>query len=81
MSVKESLFQYLDLRGVPCPLNYIRCSLALENLGSEEYLKIDIDKGEPEETILSGLSKAGHKIKIISQQKDSLTLTIYRFDS
>tara|TARA_Y100001968_G_C19248361_1_gene663091 strand:- start:537 stop:794 length:258 start_codon:yes stop_codon:yes gene_type:complete len=77
---KDSLFNYIDLRGIPCPVNFIRCSLAVENLKENEYLRVDVDKGEPEESILSGLSKAGHVVKVIKENEKFLTLQIKHFE-
>ena len=67
---------YLDLRGTPCPLNFIRCKLAIERLTISEYLKVDLDLGEPEEMVISGLSKAGHKLRIVYKSDVFLTLLI-----
>ena len=39
----------LDLRGTPCPLNYIRTKLALEKLEPGAWLQVDLDAGEPEQ--------------------------------
>ena len=57
--------EYLDLRGTPCPVNFVRCRLALEALKQNNTLQVDLDRGEPEETVLSGLRKEGYEIKII----------------
>jgi|TARA_B100001250_G_scaffold175090_1_gene150558 TusA-related sulfurtransferase len=57
--------EYLDLRGTPCPANFVRCRLALEELNQNNTLQVDLDRGEPEETVLSGLRKEGYEIKII----------------
>ena len=57
--------EYLDLRGTPCPANFVRCRLALEALNQNNTLQVDLDRGEPEETVLSGLRKEGYEIKII----------------
>ena len=57
--------EYLDLRGTPCPANSVRCRLALEDFNEENILQVDLDRGEPEETVLSGLRKEGYEIKII----------------
>ena len=80
MTPQDSLFEYLDLRGIPCPLNFIRCKLLLESLQPNQFLKIDVDKGEPEESIISGLSEAGHNVKIISDHKETLTMLINYFE-
>ncbi len=57
--------EYLDLRGTPCPTNFVRCRLALEELNQQDTLQVDLDRGEPEETVLSGLRQEGYDIKII----------------
>ena len=66
----------LDLRGTPCPVNFIRCRLAIEKLNYNQTLEVDIDKGEPEEMVSLGLRKEGHKIKILFEQKDWVRLLI-----
>ena len=50
----------IDLRGTPCPLNFIRSKLALEKIDSGAWLQVDLDAGEPEQ--LAGHHSArGHK--------------------
>lgn len=50
----------LNLRGTPCPLNFIRSRLALEAIASGEWLQLDLDAGEPEAMVIEGLRQAGH---------------------
>ena len=45
---------YLDLRGTPCPTNFIRCRLALEAMGPGQHFQVDLDRGEPEEMVIPG---------------------------
>ena len=52
----------LDLRGTPCPLNFIRTKLALERLVPGQILEVDLDAGEPEQLVGEGLSRAGHLV-------------------
>ena len=47
--------EFLDLRGTPCPVNLVRCCLAIENLSFQDCLEVIIDRGEPEEMVISGL--------------------------
>jgi len=54
----------LDLRGTPCPLNFIRSKLALEKLEPGAWLQVDLDAGEPEEMVASGLREAGHHVDL-----------------
>jgi TusA-related sulfurtransferase len=53
----------LDLRGTPCPLNFIRSKLALETLAPGGWLQVDLDAGEPEQMVAAGLREAGHRVE------------------
>lgn len=50
----------LDLRGVPCPLNFARTKLKLDRLAPGEKLQVYLDPGEPMEMVPPGIEKAGH---------------------
>ena len=52
----------LDLRGTPCPLNYVRSRLALERLSVGAWLQGDLDAGEPEEMVAASLRGDGHEV-------------------
>jgi TusA-related sulfurtransferase len=52
----------LDLRGTPCPLNYVRARLALEGLPEGGLLRLDLDPGEPEEMVTTSLRGDGHQV-------------------
>jgi TusA-related sulfurtransferase len=45
----------LNLRGTPCPLNFIRTKLALEKLAPGGSLTVDLDGGEPDLLVSEGL--------------------------
>ena len=66
----------LDLRGTPCPVNFIRCKLTLEQMSSGDSLKVCLDRGEPEAMVLSGLRDAGHRVECIEQAPDSVTIEV-----
>ncbi|MBM5825330.1 MAG: sulfurtransferase TusA family protein [Cyanobacteria bacterium M_surface_10_m2_119] len=53
----------LDLRRTPCPLNLIRARLSLETLAPGAWLQLDLDPGEPEESVAAGLRQAGHAVR------------------
>jgi len=59
--------QHLDLRGTPCPLNYVRSRLALEKLPVGGLLVVDLDPGEPERMVAEGLAEAGHGVEKLEQ--------------
>ena len=67
MMEKSSFNLSIDLRGTPCPLNYVRCKLALEDLEISDSLLVILDKGEPQEMVIPGLINEGHKVDIINE--------------
>ncbi len=66
----------LDLRGTPCPVNFIRCKLTLEQLSSGDCLEVCLDRGEPEAMVLPGLRDAGHRVQCIDQTPDAVTIEV-----
>ncbi len=58
-----------DLRGVVCPMNFVKTKLALSQLGTGQVLKVLIDNGEPAENVPLSLKAEGHEI--IRQQKEN----------
>ena len=52
----------LDLRGVPCPLNWVRTRLALEELSPGAELLVRLDPGEPRESVSRSAREDGHDV-------------------
>tara|TARA_Y100001968_G_scaffold169796_1_gene155477 strand:- start:1082 stop:1321 length:240 start_codon:yes stop_codon:yes gene_type:complete len=69
---------YLDLRGFDCPLNFVKCCLALENLSLNEALKVDLDTGEAEITVIEGLQEKGYIVNILKKDSQMISLMISR---
>ncbi len=67
---------YLDLRGFVCPVNYVKCCLALENLSLNQVLKVDLDIGEAETTVIEGLKDKGYKVNISKKDSKMISLII-----
>ena len=65
---------YLDLRGLICPINFVKCCLAMEQLSLDEVLKVDLDIGESEISVIEGLKDKGYLVKILN--KDSKIVSI-----
>ena len=61
---------FIDLKSVPCPLNVVKCKLALEKLSKKDILLIDLDKGEPEVMVKKTLENMGYKLDIVKSDKD-----------
>ncbi len=70
------LVNFIDLRGTPCPINYVRCCLAIEKLSFNECFEVILDKGEPEEMVISGLEGKGHQVQIVEQDINWVKLMV-----
>ena len=66
----------LDLKNIPCPLNVVKCKLALEKLSKKETLIIELDKGEPEEMVFKTLEQYGYKIEILIDEKSWIRISV-----
>ncbi len=67
---------YLDLCGLACPVNFVKCCLVLENLSSNQVLKVDLDIGESETSVIEGLKEKGYKVKILNKNSKKVSLII-----
>ena len=71
---------FIDLKSVPCPLNVVKCKLALEKLTKKDTLFIDLDKGEPETMVKKTLESMGYKLEVVKSDKDSIRFKVkYEF--
>ncbi len=67
---------YLDLRGFLCPINFVKCCLVLEKLSLSEVLKVDLDTGESETSVIEGLKEKGYKVNILNKDSQMVSLII-----
>ena len=51
-----------DLRGVVCPLNYVKTKLKLEMMDAGERLEVWLDAGDPIKNVPMSLRNDGHKV-------------------
>jgi len=52
----------LDLRGVVCPLNFVKTKLALEKLPQGTVLEVLLDAGEPINSVFESVVAEGHLV-------------------
>ena len=64
------------MKSVPCPLNVVKCKLALEKIPQKHNLVVDLDKGEPEIMVKKTLESMGYKLEIIKSGKDWIRFKI-----
>jgi TusA-related sulfurtransferase len=68
--------EQLDLRGTPCPLNFVRTKLRLEKMLPNQVLEVWLDKGEPIEQVPSSLQMAGYHIQQTIEHADFVALQV-----
>ena len=66
----------LDLRGVVCPINFVKTKLKLEELENGQILEIIIDAGEPMANVPRSIKEEGHKIVKVDKADDHFRLLI-----
>ncbi|PIQ89255.1 MAG: hypothetical protein COV72_04045 [Candidatus Omnitrophica bacterium CG11_big_fil_rev_8_21_14_0_20_42_13] len=66
----------LDLKGTPCPINYVKAKLFLENLEAGDNLQIILDEGEPIKNVPESLKNDGHKILSIEKTGEFYKVTV-----
>ena len=66
----------LDLRKIACPLNVVKCKLALEKISKGETLFVELDKGEPEMMVKQTLIKMGYKPKTVEEDENWVRFAI-----
>ena len=72
----KKVSKLLDLESIPCPLNVVKCKLALEKLSSNETLIVHLDKGEPEIMVKRALKEMKYLIKTIEENQKTIKFKI-----
>lgn len=70
--------QTLDLRGTPCPINFVRTKLKLEKMNPGEVLEVWLDRGEPVEQVPDSLRMEGYLISTLEDRADFFSLYVQR---
>ena len=52
----------IDLRGVLCPINFVKTKLKLEMMEEGQVLEVTLDDGEPMRNVPRSVKEEGHKI-------------------
>lgn len=68
--------QYLDLRGVACPLNFVKTKLKLEAMNAAEVLEVELDDGEPIANVTASVKEEGHRILKVEKTANYWKLVI-----
>lgn len=68
----------MDLRGTPCPINFVRTKLRLEQLAPGALLEVWLDPGEPVEQVPDSLAMEGYLIEQVENRIDYFALKVRR---
>jgi TusA-related sulfurtransferase len=68
----------MDLRGTPCPLNFVRTKLRLEKMQPGSLLEVWLDGGEPIEQVPDSLRMEGYTIETIEERAGFFALQVRR---
>ena len=60
--------EVLDLRGVMCPINFVKTKLQLETMDDGSVLEVHLDDGEPIVNVPRSVKDEGHKILAIESE-------------
>jgi TusA-related sulfurtransferase len=69
---------HLDLRGTPCPINFVRTKLRLEQMEPGCLLEVWLDAGEPIEQVPDSLTMEGYKLENIEDRTEFFSLLVSR---
>jgi Predicted redox protein, regulator of disulfide bond formation len=59
----------LDLRGVKCPMNFVKTRLKLDKMTAGEKLSVLLDQGEPVESVSNSVVSEGNIVEESQQQE------------
>lgn len=62
MEETKNMDRKLNLRGVTCPINFVRVKLTLEEMEDGQILEVVLDDGEPIQNVPRSIKEEGHKI-------------------
>ena len=68
---KEKIDNRLDLKGVSCPINFVKTKIKLEEMQDGQVLELIIDDGEPMQNVPRSIKEEGHKIIRVEKLPDS----------
>ncbi len=66
----------IDLRGVLCPINFVKAKLKLEQMEDAQVLEIILDDGEPMRNVPRSVKAEGHKVVKVEKIDDGYSIFV-----
>lgn len=71
--------EVLDMKNTPCPINFVRTKIKLDEMEAGQELEVYLDDGEPIESVSTSVQEEGHKVVSKEQREDgSWSLLVLR---
>lgn len=68
----------LDLRGVMCPINFVKTKLKLEGMEPGQVLEVILDSGDPIQNVPKSIKEEGHKIVEVKREGEFFRIKVQR---
>lgn len=68
----------IDLRGTPCPLNWVKTKLRLEEMQPGQVLAVLVDGGEPARNVPRSVEAEGHRVLALNDGPGGVHIFIER---
>lgn len=69
----------MDLRGVECPLNFVKTKIKLYSMAKDEILEVLLDPGESVQSVSESVIQDGHNILFQAQISNYYKLSIQKY--
>lgn len=77
-STSDRADAHLDLRGTPCPINFVRTKLRLEQMPPGSLLEVWLDPGEPIKQVPDSLTMEGYQLEAVDERQGFFSLLVSR---
>lgn len=74
----ETMSRLLDLRGVTCPLNFVKAKIELEKIEVGEVLEVLLDEGEPVRNVPASFEGQGQEVIEVKKVDDHFCVRVRR---
>lgn len=68
----------LDLRGVMCPINFVKTKLKLEAMEPGQVLEVILDSGDPIQNVPKSIKEEGHRIVEVKREGEYFRIKVQR---
>ena len=68
----------IDLRGVACPLNFVKAKLEIEKIKIGEVLEVILDDGEPLRNVPASFAEQGQEVLDVIKTGDKFCVKVLR---